>query len=80
MVKTATSFSPRQLVHGLSQFYQLNVKIPSLKLYIELLPGTSTLEEHLVCLEQLNEKRRDALVALEVNKFYVKVHMISLFI
>ena len=48
-------------------------EIPSLKLAIELLPNTSALEERLVHLEQLDEQRRDALVALEVNKRRVKV-------
>ena len=37
------------------------------------LPDTSPLEERLVHLEQLDEQRRDALVALEVNKRHVKV-------
>ena len=40
---------------------------------MELLPDTSPLEEHLVHLEQLDEQRRDALVALEVNKHRIKV-------
>ena len=44
-------------------------EIPSLKLAVELLLDTSPLEECLVHLEQ----RRDALVALEVNKRCVKV-------
>ena len=48
-------------------------EIPSLKLAVELLPDTSPLEERLVHLEQLDEQRRDALVALEVNKRCVKV-------
>ena len=38
-------------------------EIPSLKLAIELLPDTTPLEECLVHLEQLDEQRRDALVA-----------------
>ena len=36
------------------------------------LPDTSPLEERLVHLEQLDEQRQDALVALEVNKSCVK--------
>ena len=48
-------------------------EIPSLNLAIELLSDTSPLEEHLVHLEQLDEQRRDALVALEVNKHRIKV-------
>ena len=47
----------------------IQCEIPSLKLAIELLPDTSPLEERLVHLEQ----RRDALVALEVNKIFFKV-------
>ena len=48
-------------------------EIPSLKLAIELLPDTCALEEHLVRLEELDKQRRDALVALEVNKHRVKI-------
>ena len=72
-VKTTTGFSPYQLVHGVESVLSVECKIPSLKLAIELLPDTSALEERLVHLEQLDEKHRDALVALEVNKRRVKV-------
>ena len=68
-VKTATGFSPYQLIHGVKSILPVEFKIPSLIIAIELLPDTSTLEERLVHLEQ----RRDALVALEVNKRHVKV-------
>ena len=67
-VKAATGFSPYQLVHGVEYVLLIDCEIPSLKLAIELLPDTSTLEEHLVHLEQLDEQRWDALVDLEVNK------------
>ena len=73
VVKTATGFSPYQLVHGMELVLSVECEIPSLKLAIELLPDTSPLEEHLVHLEQLDEQRQDALVALEVNKHCVKV-------
>ena len=72
-VKTATGFSPYQLVHGVESILLVECEIPSLKLVVELLPDTSTLEERLVHLEQLDEQHRDALVALEVNKHRVKV-------
>ena len=72
-VKTATGFSPYQLVHGVESIFPVECKIPSLKLAVELLPDTSPLEERLVHLEQLDEQCRDALVALEVNKRHVKV-------
>ena len=73
VVKTATSFSPYQLVHGVESVLPVECEIPSLKLAIEILPNTSALEERLVHLEQLDEQCRDALVALEVNKRRVKV-------
>ena len=72
-VKTATGFSPYQLVHGVESVLPVECEIRSLKLAIELLPDNSPLEERLVHLEQLDEQCRDALVALEVNKHCVKV-------
>ena len=60
MVKTATSFSPYQLVHGVDSVLPVECEIPSFNLIVELLPETSALEEHLVHLEQLDEQRRDA--------------------
>ena len=72
-VKTATGFSPYQLMHGVESILPVECEIPSLKLAVELLPDTSPLEDRLVHLEQLYEQRRDALVALEVNKCHVKV-------
>ena len=77
-VKTATGFSPYQLVHGLELVLSVECEIPSLKLDVELLPDTSPLEERLVHLEQLDEQRQDALVALEVNKRRVRSSTISL--
>ena len=55
MVKTATIFAPYQLVHGLESVLTVECEIPSLKLAVEILPNTSTLEERLVHLEQLDE-------------------------
>ena len=72
-VKTATGFSPYQIVHGVESILPIECDIPSLNLAVELLPDTSPLEEHLVHLEQLDEQRQDALVALEVNKRRLKV-------
>ena len=68
-VNTATSFFPYHLVHGVESVLPVECEIPSLKLAIDLLLDTSSLEERLVHLEQ----RQDALVALEVNKHCVKV-------
>ena len=72
-IKTATSFSPYQLIHGVESVFSVECEMPSLKLAIEILPDTSALEEHLVHLEQLDEQGRDALVALKVNKRRIKV-------
>ena len=72
-VKTAITFSPYQLVHRVESVLLVECEIPSLKLAIKCLPDTSALEERLVHLEQLDEQRRGALVALEVNKHRVKV-------
>ena len=71
--KTATGFSLYQLVHGVDSILMVECEIPYLKLAVELSPDTSPLEDHLVHLEQLDEQRRDALVALEVNKHRVTV-------
>ena len=72
-VKTTTGFFPYQLVHGVESVLSVECEIPYLKLAIDLLPNTSPLEERLVHLEYLDEQRRDALVALEVNKSHIKV-------
>ena len=73
VVKTAMSFSPYQLVHGVELVLPVECKIPSLKLAIELLPNTTPLEERFVHPDQLDKQHRDSLVALEVNKRRVKV-------
>ena len=73
MIKTSSSFSPYHLVYGVESVLPVECEIPSLKLAIEILPDTSTLEERLVHLEQLDEQRWYASVALEVNKHRVKV-------
>ena len=72
-IKTATGFSPYRHVNGVELILPVECKIPSLNIAVELLPDTSPLEERLVHLEQLDEQRRDALVALEVNKRHIKV-------
>jgi hypothetical protein len=67
-VKTATGFSPFQLVYGLEAVLPIECQIPSLKLAVQLLPDTSPLEERLVHLEQ----RHDAALANEAHKHKVK--------
>jgi hypothetical protein len=71
-IKTATSFSPFQLIYRLEAFLPIECQIPSLKLVVQLFPDTSPLEEQLVYLEQLDEQRRDAALANEAHKHKVK--------
>jgi hypothetical protein len=79
-VKTAIGFSPFQLVYGLEAVLPIECQIPSLKLTVELLSDTSSLEECLLYLKQLYEKRRDATSANEAHKKESSVSTISLFI
>jgi hypothetical protein len=71
-VKTATGFSPFQLIYGLGVVFPIECQIPSLKLTVQLFPDTSPLEERLVHLEQLDEKHHDAALANEAHKHKVK--------
>jgi hypothetical protein len=54
-VKSATGFTPFQLVYGLEVVLPIECEIPSLKLVIQLLPNTSAEEERLLYLTQLDE-------------------------
>jgi hypothetical protein len=67
-INTATSFSHFQLVYGLEAVLPIECQILSLKLEVELLPHTSPLEEHLLYLENLNEKHHDVSLAKEAHK------------
>jgi hypothetical protein len=71
-VKTATSFSPFQLVYRLEAVFPIECQIPSLKLEVQLFPDTSPLEEWLLYLEQLNEKHYDVALANEAHKHKFK--------
>jgi hypothetical protein len=44
LVKTATNFSPFQLVHGVDLILPIECEIPYLRLEVALLPDTSNLE------------------------------------
>ena len=57
VVNTPTSFSPYQVIHGVESVFLVECEIHSLKLAVEILPDTSTLEERFVHLEQLDEQR-----------------------
>lgn len=72
LVKTTIGFTPFQLVYGLEAILSIECEIPSLKLAIQLLPETSTLEERLVGLEKLDETHRDVATTNEAQKCHVK--------
>ena len=72
--KTATSFTPFRLVHGVESILAIECWIPSLLLAIELLLDTSCLEERLLQLEQTIEYHQASLQAIEATKTRSKVH------
>ena len=57
----------------MESIFPVECEIPSLKLVVELLPETSSLEERLVHLEHLDEQRRDAATMNEAHKKRVKM-------
>jgi hypothetical protein len=71
-VRNATGFTPFQLVYGLEAILPIQCEISSLKLAIDLLPGTSEEEARFLELIQLDETRRDAALANEAHKKRVK--------
>ena len=68
----ATTFTPFQLVYGLEAVLPIRCEISSLKLTVDLLPRTSELEASLLELIQLDETRRDVVLANEAHKKRVK--------
>jgi hypothetical protein len=71
-VKTATYFSPFQLIYGLEVVLAIECHILSLKFPVELLPDTSLLEELLLYLKQLDDQCHDASLANKTHKQRVK--------
>jgi hypothetical protein len=71
-VKTATIFSPFQLIYRMEVVFPIECQIPSLKLAVQLLLDTSPLEEWLLYLERLNEQCHDAALANKAHKHKVK--------
>lgn len=71
-IKTTMSFAPFQLVYGLESIFHVECEIQPLKLAVELIPDTSSLEERLIHLEHLDEQRRDATTMNESHKKRVK--------
>eukprot|EP00253_Pinus_taeda_P024275 PITA_24275 len=72
LVRNATGFTPFQLVYGLEAILPVQCEILSLKLVVDLLPGTSEEEARFLELIQLDETRHDAASANEAHKKRVK--------
>ena len=70
--KTATGFTPFQLVYGLEAVLPIECEIPSLRLTVELLPHTYEEEQRLLYLSHLDEIRRDVALANESHKKRIK--------
>jgi hypothetical protein len=71
-IKSATGFTPFQLVDGIKAIFLIECEIPSLKLAVELLPNTSTEEECILYLMQLDETHRDVALVIETQKKHIK--------
>jgi hypothetical protein len=71
-VKSATGFTPFQLVYGVESILSIECEIPSLNLSVELLPNTSAEEECMLYLMKLDETRRDATLVIETQKKRIK--------
>jgi hypothetical protein len=72
-VKIVTGFTLFQLVYGVEAIFPIECEIRSLKISVQLLPKTSTLEVRLLELKQLDETRRDAATVDEAHKRRVKL-------
>lgn len=70
--KTATGFTPFQLVYGLEAILPIECEITSLKLTVELLPHITDEEHRLLYLSHLDEIRRDAALANETHHKRIK--------
>eukprot|EP00253_Pinus_taeda_P019338 PITA_19338 len=76
--ESSTSYYPQangqvELVYGLEAVLPVHCEISSLKLVVDLLPGTSEEEARFLELIQLDETRHDATLANEAHKKRVKV-------
>jgi len=61
-------------VYGLEALLPIECEIPSLKLAIELLPTTSTKEEHFCYLAHLDKTRNNAIMVNEAHKKCIEPH------
>jgi hypothetical protein len=71
-VKSATGFTPFQLVYDLEAIFSIECEIPSLKIAVKLLPNTFAEEECPLYVMQLDETHHDATLVIEAQKKCVK--------
>ena len=71
-MKTATGFTPFQLIYGLEAVLLIECEITSLRLTVELLPHTTKEEQRLLYLSHLDEIHWDAALANESHKKRIK--------
>ena len=71
-VKTATGFSPFQLVNEVEVVTSIECEVPSLKISIHVLLDMTELEERLLHLEHLDEQCRVTLMENEAHKNTIK--------
>ena len=71
--KTATGFTPFQLVYGLEVVLPIECEIPSLQHDIDLFPNTFVESEWFLYLEKLDETCHDATLANEAHKQCINV-------
>ena len=71
-MKTATRFTPFQLVYGIEAVLPIECEIPSLKMKVELLPHTYAEEERFLYLSKLDETCRDATLVNEAHQKRIK--------
>jgi hypothetical protein len=72
--KTATSFTPFNLVHGIELDIPIDYEIPTLHSALNLLLDTSPLEQRLLHLNHLNEDHHASLQHNEAHKVCIKSH------
>ena len=70
--KTATSFTPFQLVYGLEVVLLIECEILSLKLTVDLLPNTTEEEQHLLYLSHLDEICQDVALPNTSHQKHIK--------
>ena len=71
-MKTATGFTPFQLVYGIEVVLPIECEIPSMKLKVELIPHTSAKEERFLYLTKLDETLHDVALINEAHQKQIK--------